>query len=282
MNEVLLTEEELKYIVNKAKFSILNNAGFVGQFTKSPIDIAHISPNKKLVFIKGNRHTGLEHIMFRHNAYSHEVNPINKIFVETSKFNKDSKPLLDYSYLAELIYCPNNLNEQLNKFPDKFDLYYGLVGNSNYVLILYKNTKVVHTLYPNIPLKQRLKKNFRRGELIFKVQDHQVKVPLLPYYDKGFDNASVTIPYYDDQNRIRYAFQITFLEKENIEKVALLIYTDEVFTKFIQFKDQTHTTEFSLFNRVNEITYNNLKQVEEIIKLYETGMIKEKEQLRNE
>lgn len=273
MNEVLLTEDELNYIINKAKYSLLNNIGFVSQSTKSYVDIAHISPNKKLIFIRGNNYTGLEHIIFRHNAFSHEVSPLNKAFVETSKFDKASQPLLDYSALSELLYTPSHLNEQLNKFPDKFDLYNGFVGKTSYILLLYKNTKVVHTLYPDAPIKSRQKKKYRRGKMIFEVNGFQVNVPLLPYYDKGFGTASVTIPYYDNQDKICYTFQITFLEKENVEKVALLIYSNKVFTEFIQFKDQIHTPEFSLFNRVNEIQHNNLKQIEDIIEIYQKGMI---------
>lgn len=272
---MLLTEDELKYIINKATYSLLNNPGFIIQFTKSYIDIAHISPSKKLIFIRGNKHTGLEHITFRHNAFSHEVNPVNKAFVETSKFDKTER-LLNYSALSELIYIPANLNEQSNKFPDKFDLYNGTVSKTSYILLLYKNTKVVHTLYPDAPIKSRQKKKYRRGKMIFKVNGFQVNVPLLPYYDKGFGTASVTIPYYDSQENRCYAFQTNFLEKENIEKLALLIYSNGVFTKFIEFKDQIHTPEFSLFNRVNELKHNNLKQIEDAIEMYEKGMIKEK------
>ncbi len=275
MKEVLLNEDELNYILHKAKYSLLNNPGFISQSTKSYIDISHISPNKKLIFIRGNQHTGLEHIMFRHNFFSHEVSPLNNSFVETSKFKSDSKPLLDYSALSELLYIPANLNEQFNNYPDKFDLYKGDVVNTNYIFILYKNTKVVHTLYPNEPIKNRQKKKYKRGKVIFEVNGFQVKIPLLPYYDKGFNTATVTIPYYDNQNKVCYTFQTTFLEKQDIEKVALLIYVDEVFTKFIQFKDQIHTPGFSLFNRVNEIQYNKLEQIEDILSKYEKGIIKE-------
>ncbi len=280
MNEILLTEDELSYIIHKAKYSLLNNVGFVSQFTKTYKDIAHITPYKKLIFIRGNEHTGLEHIMFRHNAFSHEVNPLNKAFVETSKFDKASRPLIDYSALSELLYEHTNLDEKSNKFLDKFDLYKGYVNRINYILLLYKNTKVVHTLYPDEPIKNRQKKKYRRGKMIFEVGRIRVEIPLFPYYDKGFCSASITIPYYDSQDKLCYAFQSTFLEKENIEKIVLLIYLDEVFTKFIHFKDQIHLPEFSLFNRVNEIQYNNLKQIEDIIDKYEQGLIKEDKSLK--
>lgn len=276
MNDVLLTEDELNYVINKAKFSLLNNAGFISQFTKSHIDIAHISPNKKLIFIKGNIYTGLEHIMFRHNTFSHEVNPLNKGFVVTSKFDESTQSLLKYSILSELLYNPSNLNLHSNKSPNKFDLYKSSINETKYILLLYKDTKVVHTLYPDIPIKKRLEKKYRRSKLIFEVDGLQVKVPLLPYYDKDFGTASLTIPYYNNQNSLCYAFRITFFEKENMEKMALLIYENEVVVKFIQFKDRVHSPDFSLFNRVNEIQYNNLKQVEEVIEKYEKGMIKEK------
>jgi hypothetical protein len=275
MSEELLTEDDLNYIIKKADFSLLNNVGFIYQFTTTYRDIAHITPYKKLIFIKGNKHTGLEHIMLRHNSFSHEVNPLNKGFVETSKFNIKSKPLFDYSHLSELLYTPANLNEQLNKLPNKFDLYNDKINETRYILLLYKDTKVVHTLYPDIPIRHRQKKKYRRGKLIFEVRGVQVNVPLLPYYDKDFETASVTIPYYNHNDILCYAFQIIFLERENIEKMSLLIYSNEVFVKFIQFKDQIHNPEFSLFNRVNELQHNSLKQIDEVIELYENGMIKE-------
>ncbi len=282
-HEVLLTQQEIEVIVTKAQFSLLNNPGIVAQFPKVYIDIFHITYNKKLLFIKGNEHTGLEHIMLRHGFWNHAVNHLYKGFVETSKFDKDNDALLYYAPLAEHLYDPKHLNTNDNNNVEVFDLYSAVIQEKEYRLLLYKGTKIVHTLYPNEPIESssRQKKKYKRGEMIFHYNGFRSDIPLLPFgkdfhLDKDYDVAVITIPYFNNRNKLCYALQFSFFKKENIEKPVLLIYEDEVFEKCIQFKEKINKEDFSLYNRINEIKYNKLNEIDDIISKVEDGSIKER------
>jgi hypothetical protein len=201
--------------------------------------------------------------MHRHNYWSHELSKLHSKFIETSRFEKSAPALLQYSPLAELLYKPDNKTDVENKHPDLFDVYKATVPeylNKEYTLILYKGTKIVHTLFPNEAAKNKAKKKFRRGEMIVKEHDNNTTVAVVPYYDS--------------ENVARYGFHIQFLEKENIEKLTILVYENDIATKVVKLKDQIHDETFVLFNRLNEIRYNKLLNVENVIELIDKGTIK--------
>lgn len=259
--KILLTEEEIQYIQNRAIYSILNNPGFISKSTKLYIEIKHITPVHKLIFIQGNQYTGLNHIIFRHNYFSNEHSPVYSKFIETSKFHKDSHLLLDYSTISERLYLPKNLNIVRNKHPDQFDIFTACLSefnNKEYSLILYKDTKIVHTLFPNE--KNKKKKKFRRGKMIVQKVDFRTTVAVIPYYN--FENIA------------RYGFHITYLLDQKIEKLAVLVYENQIVTKVVELKDQVHTTDFNLRFRLDEIEHNKLYEIENVIDLIENGTIK--------
>jgi hypothetical protein len=166
MEEILLTPEEIEKISTKAKYSILNNPGFVGQFTKFRTDIFSISTNKKLIFIQGDNFTGLQHINMRHRFYTNAQSKISKnSFVATSRFPKDLGKLFDYQKISEALYNPENVDSKNNN-PILFDVYKGKADETGieYRLILYKGTKIVHTLFPIEKKKQ--KKKFEKTDIV--------------------------------------------------------------------------------------------------------------------
>ncbi|PHR70297.1 MAG: hypothetical protein COA67_08560 [Lutibacter sp.] len=160
--EILLTDFELK----KVQVSFENNQYFrdpnlltIGQnFT----DIVKVSPIKGLIFIHGNNDTGFEHIRIRHEHWvsnpnwittSHKFGEKKRSLQNQSLFRKDSIPFYDYCLIVDSIFDKKNLNLEKNKRSDKFDLFIGNHTHKDgkvetYHLLTYKNTKVVHTLFP--------------------------------------------------------------------------------------------------------------------------------------
>lgn len=160
--ELLLTFEEIGSILYDAsdpKYQVSNlmHPGF------KKTDIMRISQDKKLILFKGNAHTGYQHIFERHNpllkgATWSEGGSIN----ESTKFSFNHIPILDYLIIAEEIYDAKNLNSDKNTKPHSFDLYIGSytdqwnVSNS-YRLLLYKDTKIIHNLFPEKKVYHQLK-----------------------------------------------------------------------------------------------------------------------------
>ncbi len=160
--ETLLTDFEL----NKIQAFAENNQNFrdpnlltIGQnFT----DVVKMSSIKGLIFIHGNNDTGFEHIRIRHEQWVSNPNWIeisdkfgeNKISLQNqSLFRKDSIPFYDYCLIVDSIYDKKNLILVNNKRSDKFDLFIGSHTHKDgkveiYHLLTYKDTRVVHTLFP--------------------------------------------------------------------------------------------------------------------------------------
>jgi len=120
--------------------------------------IMTISKTKNLIFVKGNDDTGFDHLRDRHTSYSfHDYWKINEEGLQKldnpSKFHSHMMPIIDYVKIADWIYSPANINREKNRRPQLFDMYTGTYTfkdqKEKYHLLVYKDTKVVHTLYPN-------------------------------------------------------------------------------------------------------------------------------------
>ena len=240
----------------------MNNPGILSKITKSRIDILSISPIKKLIFIQGDSFTGLEHINLRHRFYTNAHSKISdNLFVETSRFNKDSGTLLDYHKISEAIYKEENVDPKNNK-PNLFDVYKGKVDINDdieYRLILYKSTKIVHTLFPIE--KNKAKKKFEKADIIAQWQDLATLIAIIPYFDS--------------KQIIRYGIGIKFLVKENLEKWSILIYEDGKVTKRVELGEQKVDYNFDIGTRIQQINFGDVTKLEEIIDKIEKGEIKQ-------
>lgn len=153
MEPSFISKEAVAYINNIAIYSWLNNPSFIYQFPKKKngLDIIHISPVKKLIFIDGNEDTGVQHIFERHRYYTNSFSQSKDGYIKTSRFPKDAGGLNDISAIAELLFDVSNLNAGKNKFPEIVDVYDKKIqslNNQKFRLIVYKESKIVHTLFP--------------------------------------------------------------------------------------------------------------------------------------
>lgn len=220
-DEILFTPNELKIIQD---FVIQNpqlRDPLLMNITKYPTDIAKVSPVYGLIFPKGNDHTGFEHIHKRHEQWTNtpkwietkdEQGNVNVRLQNQSLFRRDSIPFFDYCNIAESIYKEENLNKEKNKRPDEFEMYSGVHihkdgSNSKYNLLIYKGTKIVHTLYPqsdkNNP--ERVKGfNYSRGSVSGR-------------WELMNSVVEIEIPYFNHQKIVRYIVIIRRIPQKNIE-----------------------------------------------------------------
>ncbi len=259
MKEILLTEIEIQSILNKARFSILNNPG-ITKITKFPHDIMSITPIKKLIFIEGTKDTGLLHISSRHGFYTNSYSKkANGLFIETSKFESDSQPLRDYTFIAESLYSSENKDPN-NKRPELFDVYVNEIvfpEKRKFMLICYKDTKIIHTIFPII--KGKPDRKLRKGDIIVD------RVNLNTYIG--------LIPYFDIHDQIQYGIGITISLFEKIEKWIIIIYEDEKPVRQVNLNDQSVNYTYNIEFRFQELNVANVTNIEKIIEDLENGII---------
>jgi hypothetical protein len=220
-DEILFTPNELKIIED---FVIQNpqlRDPFLMNITMYPTDIAKVSPVYGLIFPKGNDHTGFDHIHKRHEQWTNtpkwietkdEQGNVDVRLQNQSLFRRDSTPFFDYCNIAESIYKKENLNNEKNKRPDKFEMYSGVHihkdgSNPKYNLLIYKGTKIVHTLYPqsdkNNP--ERVKGfNYSRGSVSGR-------------WELMNSVLEIKIPYFNHQKIVKYIVIIRRIPQKNIE-----------------------------------------------------------------
>lgn len=259
MEEILLNEDEIKYINNKAQYSLLmHNPGIYIQFTRSYIDIFHITPFKKLIFIKGHEFTGLQHINMRHRFYSTAISKVNGGFMSTSRFAADSGILDDYISLVECLYDEKFLVPGKNKRPDLFDAFQAKIafkGKSEFRLILYKGTKIVHTLFP-IEKKKLLK--HKREEIIIELFET--------------DHVRAVIPYTDINGILKFGIGFNFIIPEKKELWSVLIYENDKLVKHRVIGEMKVEYKFGIENRLESVNHIDLTEIEnKIIEDMKTG-----------
>ncbi|MDP2335813.1 MAG: hypothetical protein Q8N05_05075 [Bacteroidota bacterium] len=230
-DELLLTREEIIEIEDYAlKHPILKQPNVLNIFGLGYKSIVKISPRHNLIFVIGNNDTGYVHITNRHEFWSNtqfwidyvdESGQPSKRLQDPSKFRKESLPFLDYVKIADSIYSPFNLDLDSNNRPNEFELYIGSHTFSDgstekFRLLLYKGSKVVHTMFPLTD------KNNRKRTKKFNFKSGKVSCKLL--VDKSI--TEITVPYIDCDGKIRYAIQIIKFLDQNLEKCLILIYND--------------------------------------------------------
>lgn len=197
MIERILTINEIHEVLTEAsnpKYEIQN----LLHFGLSITSILRISKSKKLILIRGNSYTGFDHIMERHHPTSKKGFWKDEINLENpSKFSVSTIPIYDFLHVAESIFEENLINDKENKRPDLFDLYIGQHTDSqnkfaDYKLLLYKDTRIIHSLFP-------IKRTFNKKKVINLRQGNTSSIS----YDRENINMFF-IPYFDEMNIERY------------------------------------------------------------------------------
>lgn len=190
----ILNDIEINYIENEARTNQMFQYYGVRAFSSSKLkyfDIVSVS-YKGLILIKGNSLTGYLHIWERHLYWSTKSYSKEREFEAQSKFPSKIMPI-DFIKIANSIYSTENFIVNNNHADsDKFEKYvgsYAFDGQDEELinLILYKNTKIIHSLYPqnkkHNKYKNRTKYPYRRGEvrveLDFKNRVSEIYIPFL-------------------------------------------------------------------------------------------------------
>ncbi len=226
--EKLFSIGDLTEIKNDAEIHLSDYLGALivnGEATERTI--ITVTRNKHLIFVEGNSDTGYQHLKDRHGAFSlrnYWVNLENGIKLDNpSKFHPKMMPFVDYVKIAEAVFSEENKSPIRNKHPDQFDKftgYYNYTGKRDelYHLLTYKDTKIVHTLFPDKKRYNR-KRNVKLGKGIVKTE---LRFPIgyndliVPYEnEKGIAVYSILIrKYYSEQ------IERTFIQKHNAGGVA--------------------------------------------------------------
>jgi hypothetical protein len=151
--------------------------------------------------VNGNDWTGRVHIDKRHSLTSRlPYWDKNQKIGNPTKFGLQIAPV-HYIDLADKIYCPENLCNEKNNRPELFDIYIGEVKflrlpEYEYTLVLYKNTKILHTLFLSSnsrPFNKKKVLNWRQGWTSF---THNLATGIetykIPYFDHN-DNERAEI-----------------------------------------------------------------------------------------
>jgi len=269
----LLTKEEIQLILTEAKnnpqWQIPTVMNFVNNRNKT--NIITISPAQGIIIINGDSHTGFNHIKERHDYWS-----IHSYFKQhqgdlkvdnPSKFGKKSIPIIDYQDIIDQLYNSDNLDIEKNKRPEVFDLYRGIVtnennGSENYTMLLYKDTKILHTLFPKSKKNNETKKETKT----LKYAKGKVQCRL---HFKPFVVVVISIPYRDNKGVAHYSFEII---REYEKKIEIAMVRDlkiegffEVYTVPLEEKfDQN-----KLDMEIKDFRFNNLTKIEKFIKKYD-------------
>ena len=172
--------------------------------TLSKLQIYKVS-KKGLILVHGNEFTGKKHIELRHcitSRHPFKDNPTKFIVVP-----------IEYLTVADSIYKESNLDIAKNSRPDLFECYTGKHNDTTYRLILYKNSKIIHTLYAII-----------KGKPFNKYVKHDL---IQGFYAASIDLLTgkqiFTSYYYDSDNRKKFKI---LLECEEFEKWYIEILDD--------------------------------------------------------
>jgi hypothetical protein len=223
--EKLLSQEDIQEIIhNNRDNPVFKYYGvkLISTEKHSYKEVVAVSERNNLILIKGNEDTGITHISERHNFWStkHYIVENQKgeiVFQNQSKFPRNVTPL-EFIKIADQIYSnENKVIENNHQMADLFDLYIGeyLFDKPRKVkLLLYKETKIIHSLFLSSSAynKKRINKfPFSRGKVQFSTNpETSIEETLIPYYD--------TTP------KPRYGILIEKYPSENLENISVLIF----------------------------------------------------------
>ena len=217
MMEMFFSENELSKIEKDATENPGEYYdGLVLDGEATALSIFTISRLNRLIFVSGNKDTGWEHIGKRHSYFSLENywrKKEEKMTPEDpSKFHPAMMPAIDFVKIADAIYKPGNKNITGNNAPDVFDKYTGTYSfadgkEQKYHLIVYKDRKIVHTMYPHKRTNNlKRKSNYARGVVTTKTE-----------FNVSDAYNDLLVPYENGERKIAYSILIRKFYNHKIE-----------------------------------------------------------------
>lgn len=278
--EVLLTKSQLADIEEDARDPLLKDTRYLHLLGSGPISIYRVSPVAELILIKGNEHTGMLHINARHGFHSPRNWQVHSVAGEAptvrlddpSRFRRIQVPILNYVAIAEAVYLQGNLDAAGNKRPEVFDKYVGDYTSPDgvverHVLLLYRGTKIIHTLFPQKSTnnqKQLRGFPFKRGLVSF--EEHL-----------GASATDFIIPYSDDSGQTKYALMIRFNTALKTQEILLWVYSESGEREQFVLLDSRPHDSFNASVKMNalfQLQHADLRHYEQAIKDTESGKIK--------
>ena len=280
LQEVLLTPEQLAEIAKDADDPALKNPFRMHIRGFSAASIRRVSAQHDLVLVEGNEHTGLKHIRERHNSLGFKQawkthltkkgQPVTRPDTP-GQFRPTVIPEFDYVTIAEAVYSAGTRDTTGNKRPEVFEKFVGDYTHPDglvdrHVLLLYKGTKVIHTLYPLRSTHNR--KVPERFSLIRGHASTSWKVA------SGF--ITVTIPYYGTGSKQLYDLVFEFTPAEKLQEVLLWAYNDQgIRTHYMHLSSEVNDSlsEASPMHLSGLVQYVDLRPYEKAMRDTEEGKI---------
>lgn len=173
-------------------------------------NLLSVSPNG-LIHFNGNSDTGWKHISMRHQVNS-GVNYFGSgALGEPSKFTSKSIPFEDYIRIADDVFLTGEIDTKehrhsalFTKYVGKTSRYIGSNGEQKeFSLIVYKKTKIVHSIFPKKNLegkgKKRILANFAKAKNLIKHSFHLTS-----------GQMTIIVPYVNEKGIVRYVVVIEF------------------------------------------------------------------------
>jgi len=203
INKEYLSPELIQEVLRQAN-DIVWRMGIWGKFTRNWYDVFTISP-AGLIHIAGNEDTGWKHIMERHGYFSNASYFGDGALGNPNKFTRDSMPGEDFRNVADDVYLqqqkdtkPHPDEQLFEKYKGMSSRYTGSDGSAReFHLVLYKETRIVHSIYPTKNLEGKLPKRVLPTLARDKANIKATTRPIDDYY-------LITIPYHDKELVTRY------------------------------------------------------------------------------
>lgn len=261
MEENLFSIEDLQAISIEAQNPIYSIPNLF-HFGEEKLSIIGVSQSTGLIMANGNEWTGYKHIIERHSLTSRKP-----YWTEPNKIDNPTKfsltlPPVQYLDVASLIFKPQNKTLSGNKNPEIFDVYIGSCNDKSgqkiqYKLVVYKNFKVIHTLFVNDNQKPFNKKkilNLRQGWSDFT-------------YNLLTGIQQFEFQYFDANNIALFKVIVRIFEFQRLEKWYVQVNLKDG-TPFLStlIKQETITTILPPQFRISHIDFGEITWVEKIIK----------------
>jgi hypothetical protein len=251
--EEIFNREEILEIENDANRSDFRKGITICNGNSNSKTIIHVSKQKELIFVNGNLHTGFEHINARHSIFSlmnfwKSTNDLDN----PSKIIPEASNILGYIKISESIFKEENKNTIKNYRPEIFDMYTGSHTHNDvsevYHLLLYKNSLIVHTLFPQSKKQNRkfVLKKYVKGIIKSKFKFPEgVEEMIIPYensdgivsysilFRKEMNNRTESV-FFQMHNEFGVPIETILIAKTNFEVFER--YDDNVF-EFYQYSD---------------------------------------------
>lgn len=146
--ENLLTKDEITFVIDDARSIWDEGKSDIFWLSKGKTAIHKVSSKTDLILVYGNNDTGYEHILNRHFFFHKPFRKDNRS--DTPSQFPDRIAPINLIFLAEQIY--KDINKKAITENELFDVYEAKFGNayvkeSNYRLLTYTGTGIIHTLY---------------------------------------------------------------------------------------------------------------------------------------